>query len=179
MEHEKVGKRNFKYSFCCIKWPLLCNRTPSAQCHSVGLKASSIEVFSVFPNTLCSGYLRLKKKQIRIWVFLLFFFFFSEYWSIKHVQRLPFGRFPAVIFSFFLSQIIFFFFFSQGVILLLSRKGHAYIKKNPKPIPVHQSLKLLAKCSAWVWYQLCYFLPRKCCDLSSLNPSQPGRQWKL
>lgn len=77
---------------------------------------------------------------------------------------------------------IFFFFSPQGVILLLNRKGHAYIKrkKQPKPLPVHQSSKLAGKRFAWVWYQLCYFLPTKCCDLSlEDNGSWHRALWKV
>lgn len=51
------------------------------------------------------------------------------------------------------------------------------LKKKNQTVPAHRSLKLPPKYFAWTWYQLPYFLPTKCCDLSILNPSQPGRKW--
>lgn len=68
MEHENGGWKSFKYSFCCIKWPLLCIRTPSARCHSVGVKAPSIKVFTVLPNASAQATWGWKK-QVRVFLF--------------------------------------------------------------------------------------------------------------
>lgn len=90
-----------------------------------------------------------RKKKAQVWGF------FPKQWSIKHVQRLPFGRLPAVH-NFLILPLSNNNFF-QEVILLMNRKGHAYnIKKTPKPqtTPAHQSLKLPAKYFAWTWCQL-------------------------
>ena len=93
----------------------------------MGLKACPDEVLGASPNTLCSGYPKQKKRKPK-------YYFFSEQWSIKNVQRLPFGRLPAVHNCLILPLPNHLFF--QEVILLMGRKGHAH---NIKKLQNHTS----------------------------------------
>lgn len=69
-----------------------CHRTLSAQDHSIvtSLGACPDKGLGVSPKTLCSGYLKHEKRKLK------YCFFFPEQWSTENVQRLPFGRLPAV-----------------------------------------------------------------------------------